>query len=731
MSAAATTGGTLHLIIERPLTGLTSEDHLPVSGWAGHATGPCTVELHVDGARVASVLADGERPDLVAGVDLGPGGHAGPFRLDVDLSDRLPTWVDVELVARAPGGARAVVPLPCRREVPLPLTPARLASERPSVMFWLEGVRDGIADEWIRVAGGVVTRRRGETLVVIVDGERIPLATHPLARAPLGLTPHHPHTARGFRHTLDLRGRASDRVTLELELGGRTLGRAGILVDADRAGREALAVSDRPVAGRLRLARGLVVLPPGVRADDASAQAATAALRTQRGVAWVVPPEAVPGTQLPATLRAHLAAGPPDDAVPLVCCDPGDDLVPTAAAQLLDALVGASAAFADDVDATGRLLRRPWWSPELALGVDSTGGLVGLRAAYAAALAQDDATSVPALLAGAADAEDAVTRVPRALRRRTRADAAVVPLSRLMRVAAARGLTLETEAVAGPPGARRLRWRTAARPSVAVVIPSTGRPSLLGPVLRGLATATDADLEIVVVDSGSAAATVAALPDLPPVTVVPYDRDSFNFSRACNLGWRATSAPDVLFLNDDIDAPPGDWIARMAGWAAVPAVGLVGARLLTPDGSLQHDGVAIQLGGAIGFMANEVEHGRPRGSLGYGDLALLARDRTAVTGAAVLLSRATLELLDGWDEGMPIDYGDIDLCLRVRARLGLRVIVEPAAELVHHVSATRSRLGDLGDHRVFGRRWLTTLSREGDRWNHPAFALGSEHVLAP
>jgi GT2 family glycosyltransferase len=113
--------------------------------------------------------------------------------------------------------------------------------------------------------------------------------------------------------------------------------------------------------------------------------------------------------------------------------------------------------------------------------------------------------------------------------------------------------------------------------------------------------------------------------------------------------------------------------------------GIVGARLLYPDGSLQHAGVIVGLGGLAGHWhggASATDPG-PMGRLG------VRQSMSAVTAACMLVSRACVDAVGGMDEKLfAVAYNDVDLCLRARAA-GFRVVWTPFATLIHHESVSR------------------------------------------
>ena len=119
-------------------------------------------------------------------------------------------------------------------------------------------------------------------------------------------------------------------------------------------------------------------------------------------------------------------------------------------------------------------------------------------------------------------------------------------------------------------------------------------------------------------------------------------------------------------------------------WAALPEVGCVGAKLWYPNGTLQHGGVILGIGG----MAGHAHRGISKIDNGYVGRAVVHQNLSAVTGACMLVKRSIYEKVGGLDERFAVAYNDIDFCLRVR-EAGYQNVWTPYAEMVHHESATR------------------------------------------
>ncbi len=226
-------------------------------------------------------------------------------------------------------------------------------------------------------------------------------------------------------------------------------------------------------------------------------------------------------------------------------------------------------------------------------------------------------------------------------------------------------------------------------PLVSVIIPTRDRADLLELCVKSIRERTDyAPLEIIVVDNASVEPeTIELLSrfETEKTARVLRDRGAFNYSRLNNLAAGQAHGEILLFLNNDIEVENRGWLTEMVSHAARPEVGAVGARLWYPDGTLQHGGVVLGMGG----LANHAFPRIPRGHPGYYNRAFLQQDCSAVTGACMAVRKKVFEKFNGFDEvDLGVNFSDIDLCLRLRAG-GYEIVWTPYANLIHRESASR------------------------------------------
>jgi GT2 family glycosyltransferase len=228
-----------------------------------------------------------------------------------------------------------------------------------------------------------------------------------------------------------------------------------------------------------------------------------------------------------------------------------------------------------------------------------------------------------------------------------------------------------------------------ASPRVTIIVPTRDGVAVLRTCIESLRAKTlYPNYEVLVVDNQSREPeTLAYLAELErsgAARVLRHDAP-FNYSAINNRAVRESLGELLAFLNDDIEVTDGTWLTEMVGHALRPAVGAVGAKLLYPDGFVQHAGVVIGIGG----VADHVYRLYPADHPGDGGRAQVAQQYEAVTAACLVMRRDVFEQAGGFDEAsLPVAFNDVDLCLKLRAR-GLEVVWTPHACLIHHESYSR------------------------------------------
>ena len=226
-------------------------------------------------------------------------------------------------------------------------------------------------------------------------------------------------------------------------------------------------------------------------------------------------------------------------------------------------------------------------------------------------------------------------------------------------------------------------------PLVSIIIPTRNMVHLVKVCIESIKAKTRyKNYEIILMDNGSddpaALAYFAEQAQADNFRVI-RDDSPFCYSAINNLGAREARGEILVFLNNDIEIITHEWLDELVSQACRPGIGAVGARLLYPNGMLQHAGIVLGIGGWAGHS----HKGFSSLALGYVGRASLISSFSAVTGACLAVQKQHFMKVGGFDEvHLRVACNDVDLCLKFTV-IGLRNIYTPFASLFHHESATR------------------------------------------
>ncbi|MEX0374612.1 glycosyltransferase family 2 protein [Spiribacter pallidus] len=264
------------------------------------------------------------------------------------------------------------------------------------------------------------------------------------------------------------------------------------------------------------------------------------------------------------------------------------------------------------------------------------------------------------------------------------------------------------------------------KPTVSLVIPTKDGGKHLKRLLEGLSGSVSADsTEVILVDNQTSdEESLESLHQLRQKGHVPGSHlqvsilsfnEPFNFAAMINLGVHHARNEVIGLLNDDIEPPEErDWLGHLSVPCAWRNVGCVGPLLTYPNGSIQHAGIALGLGGVAGHPMRGLD---PRRTEAAGMLGGVG-EVSAVTGAALFTRKTAYDAVGGMDESLSVAYNDVDLCLKMMSH-GFSNLLVPGVRLKHHESLSRGsdvsgrkaeRLAE--ESRIMRARWSEKLNTD-------------------
>ncbi|MDO4321356.1 MAG: glycosyltransferase family 2 protein [Lachnospiraceae bacterium] len=289
-----------------------------------------------------------------------------------------------------------------------------------------------------------------------------------------------------------------------------------------------------------------------------------------------------------------------------------------------------------------------------------------------------------------------------------------------------RRLGLETEVtLAELFGRYRTKWQIQGSPLISVLIPNKDHSDDLLKCLQSVyRKSTYRNFEVIVVENNSKEpktfAVYKELPEKFPGTRVITREGEFNFSAVNNQAAREAKGEYLLLLNNDTEVLEPHWLEELLGICQQPEVGAVGAKLFYPDGTIQHAGVILGLGGPAGHIFA----GMLGDKCGYAARANTMQNLSAVTAACMMTKRSIYEEVGGMDEKLGVALNDVDYCMKLTSS-GKQVVYTPYAQLSHNESVTRGpednqkkKTRFQEETRYFEKKWQDIL-KNGDPYYNP------------
>lgn len=266
-------------------------------------------------------------------------------------------------------------------------------------------------------------------------------------------------------------------------------------------------------------------------------------------------------------------------------------------------------------------------------------------------------------------------------------------------------------------------------PLVSILIPNYNHKDLLRGCIESLMNVnTYSNVEIVIVENNSTEQEIfdyyKELEETYSNVKVIYYEGDFNYSKINNYGVKYTHGEYILFLNNDTKVIEPDSIEDMLGVCQREDVGVVGAKLLYEDDTVQHCGVVVGYHGYATAAFSLID----RNDFGYMGRPRVSWDVSAVTAACLMTKREIFDEVDGFDEDFKVACNDVDLCLKIRSLN--KWIVEDVFSVWYHYESKSRGLEDTPEKQArfqseiarFQKKWPEIL-KNGDPFHNPNFDL--------
>ena len=218
-------------------------------------------------------------------------------------------------------------------------------------------------------------------------------------------------------------------------------------------------------------------------------------------------------------------------------------------------------------------------------------------------------------------------------------------------------------------------------PLVSIIIPTSGRLDTLERCLESIIGKTKWDNYEIIIVTEDVDKVIDSFGKQNHCRVISYE-NTFSLSAMLNFGVRESNGDHLLFLHDDVEVISDDWLSRMLEHSQRNEVGVVGAKLLRPDHTVEHAGIILGIKG----VAGHAYHGLNESNAYYFNHLNIIKNYSAVSSVCMMIKKSLFEEIGGFnEENLPNAFNDVDLCLRLR-RKGFLNVYTPFSLLYHYNS---------------------------------------------
>lgn len=294
----------------------------------------------------------------------------------------------------------------------------------------------------------------------------------------------------------------------------------------------------------------------------------------------------------------------------------------------------------------------------------------------------------------------------------------------------AKGYNTVVESSPAYPTIYRIKYEIKDNSKISIVIPHKNNLEQFRKCVYSIISKTTySNYEIIIVDNNSTDYGIfdfyEQLTKNHDIKVFSYDK-KFNYSDIVNNAVAQCSGEYILLLDSDTEVITPEWLEELLMYAQRDDIGAVGAKLLLPNGSVQHGGIILGLGSQ--HIASNSHYGIDKKSFGYMGKLFYAQNVTAVTSACLMVKKENFVSVGGFDDKLSIAYGDVDFCLKLSDK-GLSNIFNPFCVLYHsHNKSFYDKKVFADETQLFKEKWSAILEK-GDPYYNPNFSLDDNYKI--
>ena len=252
-------------------------------------------------------------------------------------------------------------------------------------------------------------------------------------------------------------------------------------------------------------------------------------------------------------------------------------------------------------------------------------------------------------------------------------------------------------------GIYKVNYKIINNPKVSIIVSFKDKANITKNCIESILKKTAyINYEIILIDNNSNKQTLKYLGKIKnkKIKILHYN-NYFNFSKINNFASKFAKGEYLLVLNNDIKILSRDWLEEMLSICQQKEIGIVGAKMIFPNGKIQHAGISYD--SKKGFYQSYYKfNGKDKGYSGHN--MIYRRNCISVLGACLMIKKDIFNSINGFDENLAVEKNDVDICLRIWKK-GFQVVFTPFTKILHYESSSRKGLDISKDNNYFSKKY--------------------------